>query len=361
MHLKSLLSSNILQNQFIINRGMKVLAKSLQFSGYGEAADVLKIVDDKIDCPKDKQVLVKILAAPINPADINTIQGKYPVKPKFPAVGGNEFVAEVVEVGADVSKFKLGQRVVPSISGLGTWRTYGVFSEDQLLPISDKIGLAEAATLTVNPGTAYRMLKDFAKLSSGDCVIQNGANSAVGQAVHQLCKAWNLTSVGIVRDRADIGELKDHLVKLGASQVLTEEELRTTKIFKDGVLPKPRLALNCVGGKSATEVSRQLADKGTMVTYGGMSREPVIAATAALIFKDISFRGFWMTRWTKENLDAPERFEMFDDLCKLIEEGKFVGPLHELVPLHAYKDAVTASLNFKGFAGKKYIFDMQCE
>lgn len=62
--------------------------------------------------------------------------------------------------------------------------------------------------LNVNPCTAYRMLKDFVKLESGDCVIQNGGNSAVGQFVIQLCRIWKLESVNIVRDRPDIDKLK---------------------------------------------------------------------------------------------------------------------------------------------------------
>ncbi|XP_073848671.1 enoyl-[acyl-carrier-protein] reductase, mitochondrial [Musca autumnalis] len=341
------------------SRYMSVCAKSLKFSEYGEPSDVLHLVEEKLESPKNKQVLVKILAAPINPADINTIQGKYPVKPKFPAIGGNECVAEVLEVGDSVQKLQKGQHVVPFVTGIGTWSTHAVYSEDQLMPVSNQIGLAEAATITVNPCTAYRMLKDFVKLSPGDCVIQNGANSGVGQAVHQLCKSWNLKSVGIVRDRPDINGLKEHLRNLGATEVLTEEELRTTTLFKSGDLPKPRLALNCVGGKSSTEIGRHLADKGVHVTYGGMSREPVVAATAAMIFKDISFHGFWMTRWTKENALSDERMQMFSELCELMLQKKFVAPVHEFVPLDKFKEATAAALNFKGFTGKKYILDMR--
>lgn len=57
------------------SRYMSVCAKSLKFSQYGEPNDVLQMLEEKVESPKDKQVLVKILAAPINPADINTIQG----------------------------------------------------------------------------------------------------------------------------------------------------------------------------------------------------------------------------------------------------------------------------------------------
>ncbi|EDW00719.1 enoyl-[acyl-carrier-protein] reductase, mitochondrial [Drosophila grimshawi] len=341
-------------------RQMSVVAKSLKYTQHGEPQDVLKLVEDKLADPQDKQVLVKILAAPINPADINTIQGKYPVKPKFPAIAGNEFVGEVVCVGKEVKDLQPGEHVVPLATGLGTWATHAVYNEDQLLAISNKVGLAEAATITVNPCTAYRMLKDFVQLSPGDTVIQNGANSAVGQAVHQLCRAWGINSVGIVRNRPEIGELKQLLECLGATAVLTEEELRTSDIFKSGQLKRPKLAFNCVGGKSATEVSRHLDNGGVVVTYGGMSREPVTVATGPLIFKDIAFRGFWMTRWSKEHYNTPERKQMFQDLCQLMVQGKFIAPTHEMVPLDQFKNATAASLNFKGFTGKKFILNMSC-
>lgn len=66
---------------------------------------------------------------------------------------------------------------------------------------------------------------------------------------------------------------------------MTEEELRTTDIFKSKKLKKPKLALNCVCGKNALEVQRHLDHGGVMVTYGGMSREPLTIPASSLIFK----------------------------------------------------------------------------
>lgn len=74
-------------------------------------------------------------------------------------------------------------------------------------------------------------------------------------------------------------------MELGASVVLTEEELRTTDIFKSKKLPQPLLALNCVCGKNALEVQRHLGHGGIMVTYGAMSREPLTIPASSLIFK----------------------------------------------------------------------------
>lgn len=76
---------------------------------------------------------------------------------------------------------------------------------------------------------------------------------------------------------------------MGASEVLTESELRKTDLFKSKKLSQPKLALNCIGGQNATDVLRHLCHGGVMVTYGGMSREPVTIPTSALIFKVILF------------------------------------------------------------------------
>uniref|UniRef100_A0A2M4BRS3 Enoyl-[acyl-carrier-protein] reductase, mitochondrial n=1 Tax=Anopheles marajoara TaxID=58244 RepID=A0A2M4BRS3_9DIPT len=342
-------------------RQMSLVAKVLRYGEFGEPAKVLRLLEEPVPEPKDGEVLIRTLGAPINPADINTIQGKYPVKPTFPAVGGNECVGEVVAIGGGgggvgSASLKVGDRVVPFATGLGTWRSHAIYSAGQLMKVPAGIGVAEAATITVNPCTGYRMLKDFVSLQPGDTVIQNGANSACGQAIIQLCRAWNIECVGVVRDRPEFAQLKDYLKGLGAAEILTEEELRTTKLFRDGIFRKPKLALNCVGGKNALEMSRQLDQAGVMVTYGGMSREPVTVPTASLIFKDLRFVGFWMTRWTKENAASPARAEMFNELFGLIDRGALKAPAHEMIAFDEYISAVTNALNIQGFVGKKYIF-----
>lgn len=84
---------------------------------------------------------------------------------------------------------------------LGTWRTSLISKFDNFLKVSSSVPVEFAATLQVNPPTAYRMLKDFVNLRPGDTVIQNGANSAVGQAVIQLAAAWGVNTINVVRSR----------------------------------------------------------------------------------------------------------------------------------------------------------------
>ncbi|XP_031837285.1 enoyl-[acyl-carrier-protein] reductase, mitochondrial [Nomia melanderi] len=332
--------------------------KSLSYKEYGEPANVLHITTQTISQPGNNQVSVKWLLAPVNPADINTIQGKYPSKPPLPAIPGNEGVGEVIAVGPNVKNLNVGDRIVPNGVNLGTWRTHANYSSEEVMKIPKDVGPIEASMLNVNPCTAYRMLKDFVSLKPGDTVIQNGGNSAVGQLVIQLCKIWNYKSVSVIRDRPNLQELKDHLTSLGADEVLTEKEIRSTQIFKSQKLSPPKLALNCICGQNALDVMRHLAHGGIMVTYGGMSREPLTVPTSALIFKDITLKGFWMTAWTKANINSKERVDMYSELGTLFQEKKLKAPPHKLVPFCQFQEAVINALNVDGRTGVKYILDM---
>ncbi|KAL1117686.1 hypothetical protein AAG570_004001 [Ranatra chinensis] len=336
-----------------------VKAKKLVFHEFGDPPKVVKFEEEVVPEPKPDEVLIEMLVASINPADINIVQGVYPIKPRLPGVPGNEGVGKVLSVGRNVKSLCVGDRVMPNTENLGTWRSHGVFKETSLMKVRDDIPLVEQSATHSNGATAYRMLKDFVALKEGDVVLQNGANSAAGQHVVQLCHIWGYKSVNIVRDRPNIAELKSYLTGLGATHVLTEEEFRKTELFKSGDVPQPKLALNCVGGKSSTELIRKLAPKGIMVTYGGMSREPVIVPTAMFIFKDIEARGFWITRWTNENRDSEERKTMLCELMDLIKENKLVAPTHKLVPISEYTEVLSDTVNPKGLRGMKYLFDFR--
>ncbi|XP_044523894.1 enoyl-[acyl-carrier-protein] reductase, mitochondrial isoform X1 [Gracilinanus agilis] len=301
-------------------------------------------------------VRMKMLAAPVNPADINVIQGTYALLPKLPAVGGNEGVGQVLEVGSEVTRVKPGDLVIPADVGLGTWQTEAVMSEKSLISIPRDIPLLCAATLGVNPCTAYRMLSDFEQLRPGDSIIQNAANSGVGQAVIQIAAALGLRTINVVRDRPDLQKLTDRLKGLGAEHIFTEEAMRRPEMkdfFKN--FPRPRLAFNCVGGKSATELMRHLGHGGTMVTYGGMAKQPVTASVSSFIFKDLKLRGFWLSQWKKDR--GPDQFkEMILTLCDFIRRGQLTEPSCSEVPLQDYQVALEASM--KPFISSKQILTM---
>ncbi|XP_072465721.1 enoyl-[acyl-carrier-protein] reductase, mitochondrial isoform X4 [Notamacropus eugenii] len=286
--------------------------RALVFRQHGEPLKVVELKNLESSPLGRSDARVKMLAAPVNPADINVIQG--------------------------------------------TWRAEVVANEKSFIGIPSDIPLHCAATLSINPCTAYRMLLDFEQLQPGDSVIQNGANSAVGQAVIQIAAALGLRTINIVRDRPDLQKLTDRLKDLGAEHVFTEEEMRKPEMkdfFKN--FPRPQLALNCVGGKSSTELMRHLGHGGTMVTYGGMARQPITASVSSFIFKDLKLRGFWMTQWKKDQ-GTDKLKEMILTLCDFIHRGQLTAPNCSEIPLQDYQVALENTM--KPFISSKQILTM---
>ncbi|WPH02814.1 putative trans-2-enoyl-coa reductase, mitochondrial [Acrodontium crateriforme] len=314
-------------------------AKCLAFEKLGEPKDVLRLHGHSISPPHGELLTLRFLASPINPADINQIQGVYPSKPTFTtslgsaeplAVGGNEGVAEVIAAGTKAKGIQKGDWVIMKKQGFGTWRTHAQTTADNVVAIKNKDGLRpeQVGTVSVNPMTAYRMLKDFVKLQPGDWFIQNGANSGVGRAAIQLGKLWGYKSINIIRKReTGMEELVQDLKSLGADVVVTEEEFEKrefrdmVKQATDGGREPIRLGLNCVGGKLVNSMAKHLATGSHMVTYGGMSKQATMLPTGLLIFKDISFDGFWVSRWS--DLNPEEKDACIHEVLDLTRKGKF--------------------------------------
>jgi mitochondrial enoyl-[acyl-carrier protein] reductase / trans-2-enoyl-CoA reductase len=285
----------------------------------------------------------------LNPADINQIQGTYASLPPFTtalgtatpaAVPGNEGVFEVVSSGGSAKSVQKGDWVIARSTGLGTWRTHLQVPEDRLLRV-EKEGLqpVHAATVGVNPVTAWRMLTDFTTLNAeqGDWMLQNGANSGVGRAAIQLCRQWGIRNIAVVRDRpgAEGEKLRNELKDLGATQVVTEEEAlgkgfsEQVKEWTNGGREQVKLALNCVGGKPGVALAKVLSSNGVHVTYGAMSGQPLALPAGLLIFKNVNFTGFWVSKWGDRHPE--EKQSTVSAVLDLIRQGKFKdGPVVEV-------------------------------
>ncbi|UPX14160.1 Trans-2-enoyl-CoA reductase (NADPH) [Ascochyta rabiei] len=320
-------------------------AKALTFSEYGEPPAVLSLHGHSISPPHGDNMTIRFLASPINPADINQIQGVYPSKPTFTtslstpnpiAVAGNEGVAEIIALGDKVKSagYKKGDWVFMKGPGFGTWRTHASATTDQVVKLDDAmregITAIQAGTVSINPCTAYRMITDFTTLQPGEWFIQNGANSGVGRAAIQLGKKWGLKSINVIRsrdDKASEDKLKHDLKALGADIVITDAELQAqgirdqAKEWTNGGREKIRLALNCVNGKAATAMAKLLSSSSHFVTYGAMSKQPLTIPASMLIFKDIHFHGFWVSRWAEKNPEA--KIQTVNDVLDMTRKGEF--------------------------------------
>ncbi len=301
--------------------------KQVVYTRHGNPLEVLELRDEPARAPGPGEVRVHRILAPINPADLNTVEGTYPTRATPPAVPGVEGVGIVESVGTGVAGLEPGARVIFP-HGYGTWREAGTLSAQGLTLVPEGVPWHEAAMIKINPATAWRMLHDFAPLPPGSWVAQNAANSAVGRHVIALARELGVRTLNIVR-RA---ELAPELQAEGADAVLTEEEATPERVREvTGGTPIP-LAFNAVGGESASRLSGLLATGGTLVTYGAMSRQPTRLPAGRLIFKDLRFRGFWVSRWYEE-ASAEAREAMFVELFDFARRGVLRTPVEQVYPV----------------------------
>lgn len=133
------------------------------YETHGNPADVLHVETRPWPTPLSGEAVVKMRAAPINPADLNAIEGKYPIRPQLPATPGFEGAGLVVELGTEVKGLTNGALVILP-HNIGTWREAIAVPASELVVVPDGIEPVDAAMLKINPMTAWRLLHDYVDL-----------------------------------------------------------------------------------------------------------------------------------------------------------------------------------------------------
>jgi mitochondrial enoyl-[acyl-carrier protein] reductase / trans-2-enoyl-CoA reductase len=321
------------------------------YEKHGNPADVLRVESRPWPTPAQGEAIVQMRAAPINPADLNQIEGKYPIRSELPAIPGFEGAGIVVDLGANVTSVYAGALVILP-HNLGTWRDAVAVNADQLVAVPTGIEPVHAAMLKINPMTAWRLLHDYVQLQKGDWLIQNAANSAAGRAVIQIAHELGYKTINVVRRAELIEELR---TEGGDIVVVDGENLRDeVKTATSGA--QIRLGLNAVGGDSALRLANCLAPGSTIVTYGAMSLQPLKIPNGLLIFKDLRFRGIWINKWY-DNTTKKERMEAFELLFGMAKRGLLKTKVEKAYLLSEAKAAVTRAA--QGKRSGKIIFKFE--
>ena len=319
------------------------------YDTHGNPADVLRVESRPWPTPGTGEAVVKMRAAPINPADLNQIEGKYPVRAELPATPGFEGAGVVAEVGASVANVAVGDLVILP-HNVGTWRDAVAVKAEDLVVVPAGIEPVDAAMLKINPMTAWRLLHDYVDLKKGDWLIQNAANSAAGRAVIQIAHELGYKTVNVVRHAELIHELRAE----GGDVVLVDGEKLREEV-KDATSGAPiHLGLNAVGGESALRLANCLAPESTLVTFGAMSLQPLKIPNGLLIFKDLRFRGIWINKWYDEATMA-ERMAAFNPLFEMAKRGLLKTKVEKAYSLSEAKAAVAHAA--QGKRSGKIVFE----
>ena len=310
--------------------------KKLVLRGFGEAAEVIDLVEAPRGVPGLGEVRVRMEAAAINPSDLTLVRGMYGVRPSFPFALGAEGVGRVVEVGPGADRALDGRRVLllPTYE-VGTWSEEVVVAAKDVLPVTEESDPLQVAMLGVNPATAYLLLSQHTTLMPGAWIGQTGGNSAMGQYVIGLARLAGVKTLSIVRREDAAAEVR----ALGGDEVIVAGDDLEAQMGSALAGKSLDLVLDPVGGAAVGALAKHLRPGGTFVSYGLMSGELPKVPIAELIYRGLRFQGFWVMNWLR-NAPRSEVVEVYDRLAGLVATGALAARVDAVHSLEDWRTAL---------------------
>lgn len=279
------------------------------------------------------QVLVKMLASPVNPSDLVYLLGKYGLAPNNGAYVGFEGCGIVLDADAGLyGKWLIGKRVAVSAQpGIdGVWAKYAITKANFCLPVRPSLSDEQAATIIVNPCTSV-CLVDRAIALKAKAIVINAAASQVGKGVIRYAKMLGIKTIATVRSESNV----EVLTKLGADCVLLttnddfSEKLRLAcKEFKATVL------LDSVAAEDTPNLLKAMPNNATAIVYGRLTEtfDPVggLFSVADVIFRNIKIEGFWLAKYIGD-AKPWQVISLSRKVQKLFEQGIFQTDIYASV------------------------------
>jgi NADPH2:quinone reductase len=318
--------------------------KAIRFNAPGDPDQVLYTDNVDVPVPGRGEVLVRMLAAPVNPSDLMYVRGHYTVPAQCPATPGFEGVGIVEASGGGLRGWLFrGKRVVVLNRAGGNWAERTVVPAHQVIPVSSKLSVEQCATFFVNPATAWVMTQDVLRIPKGAWLVQSAAGSALGRMIIRLGTVQGFRTLNLVR-RSEVAE---DLKRAGADETIvfrdgddesTLLQQIQTVVGPDGV----RFAVDAVGGQTGSALVRSLGAYGRMLAYGTLSGEPLSFSPRSLMTVGSQLEGFWLGRFM-EQASLPYKLKLVKRLTSLIQSGVLSSEISATFPLGQIQDAVRSA------------------
>ncbi|HWL09271.1 MAG TPA: zinc-dependent alcohol dehydrogenase family protein [Planctomicrobium sp.] len=331
---------------------------SIVCSSHGEPSSQLKLVSTSIPVPRRGQVLVRMLAAPVNPSDLLFVKGNYQRGPQLPATIGFEGVGIVEKSGGGlIGRTLIGKRVAVLRQHGGTWANYCVSSVMTVIPVPQTLSNAQAAAYFVNPATALMLTQYVFPIPVGNWLIQSAAASSLGRMIIRLGKHYKFRTINLVRNPDHVNELK----QLGADEVLvvneqTSPEQLRQQVWQICLSASPRYAVDPVGGSIGSLMLNALGEQGRLKTIAALSDDPLTISARTILINRLGISSFWLDHAMKA-LSFREQIRFVGELGKLHAAGLFQVENFQAFPLHDWRTAIDHAGNAPG--GTKVILTMQ--
>jgi NADPH:quinone reductase-like Zn-dependent oxidoreductase len=275
--------------------------RAVQLRGYGGRPESISVSEVPVPRPAAGEVLVRMAAAPINPSDVAFVAGMYGFKKALPATPGFEGSGTVVAAGGGMMAwFLMGKRVAchassPNVAG-GTWAEYLAVPANFCSPLRKQVDFEQAATMLVNPLTAWALV-DEARRGSHRAIVQTAAASALGRMIWRLAKRFSIPVVNVVRRKEQVELLRG----MGAEHVLNSSEPGFDAALRE-LCQKlgATFGIDAVAGELSARIIQAQPKGSRLVIYGALSSSPCQVDPRSLIFEGKRVEGFWLTGWLRQ-------------------------------------------------------------
>ena len=239
--------------------------KAVLMEGFG-GVEVLRVAEAEKPSAGEGQVLVKVFATSVNRPDLVQREGKYPPPPGDSEILGLEVAGVIEELGAGVSGWKVGDRVMTLVGG-GGYAEYAVAYASHLMAIPESMSFEEAACVCESYITAFLNVFMIGEFKDGQTAILHGGGGGVNTAAIQLSKALTPASKLIVTASP---EKMERVKQLGADFLINFRETPDfTEVVKEYTAKKGvDLILDHVGAKYLAPNMNSLGYKGRLVVIG---------------------------------------------------------------------------------------------
>lgn len=272
--------------------------------------EVLKYEDTLRPEPKDDEVLVRVMAAGVNPIDAYVRQGmRSKGTPDRAMIIGYDVAGVVEKAGANIKTFKAGDPVYAylAVPRGGGYAEFAIAKENEMAPKPKNIDFEKAAAVPLAATTAWQALVDTAKLESGQTVLIHGGSGGVGSFAVQIAKARGAKVIATASTAN-----QDLLKQLGVDQLIDYTSTKFEQVVKD-----VDIVLNCVRGDTLPLSYGVVKKGGTIVS---ITDEPDQA--------ECSKHGIQCSR-----LLAHPDSKVLEELTKLIEADKITPIVSQTFPL----------------------------
>jgi NADPH:quinone reductase-like Zn-dependent oxidoreductase len=276
--------------------------RAVQLHDYDGKPSSLTVAQVPVPRPGAGEVLVKVFASPVNPSDLMFITGNYGFKKPLPATPGFEGSGTVVEAGSGMmARFMKGRRVACAAADAkskgGLWAEYVVTPAQFCVPLSKKVEMEHAATMLVNPLTAWALVAE-ARRGKHRAAVQTAAASALGRMIVRLGQKFSLPVINVVRRVEQV----DLLRAMGAEYIFNSSDANfDAELRKVCHKLAATISFEAVAGEMSGRVLAAQPQRSRMLVYGGLSLKPVEIDPGSLIFEDKHVEGFWLSAWLRGN------------------------------------------------------------